>query len=401
VSAPGSGSALVIMPRETTAWPGAQALWITARGWADAAAERFGAAWIVTPDGVWEPGEIPRPRHGRPSAGRRLPIPITLRTLAKDLRLRRRQRSFRVPGDGPWVSSQVRLVWEHHDLFNDAGRPWAATRGVPLVRYVHAPQVWEARKWGVRRTGWGRLLEAGEIRRLEGADLVACVSPMVRNRLAALGVDPSRIVIAPMGVDAETFTPDGRHVRDSLAIPTDAVVVGWTGSFRSFHGLEGILVAFGSAAARDRRLHLLLVGDGPARGALERQSIDAGLAGRVTFTGTVSHAAMPTFLRAMDLAVVSSAAHGGFHYSPLKLREYAACGLPVVAPAEGELSELRETGFVHLHPPADTDRLGAVLLGLAADPSSRRRQSAEARAHAVAHWTWSAHLDRVLRHLAR
>lgn len=399
-AAGGPASALVVMPREVTAWPGAQALWITARGWAEAAARRFGAAWIVTPDGIWRPEEVPRPLQPRAGA-RRLPLPVTVATLAKDLRLRRRQASFRLPDAGPWTGSRVALVWEHHDLFNEAGRPWATARGVPLVRYVHAPQVWEARKWGVRRPGWGTFLEAGERRRLAGADLVACVSSSVRDRLTGLGVERSRIVISPMGVDAAAFTPEGPTARSSLALDPAAVVVGWTGSFRSFHGLEHVLTAFRAAAAEEPGLHLLLVGDGPMRAELETRSLALGLADRVTFTGAVSHAAMPALLRAMDLAVVSSSAQGGFHYSPLKLREYAASGLPVVAPDEGELSELATTAFVHLHPPGDPVGLAAALRRLAADPAARRAQGAAARAHAVAHWTWDARLSAVLGRLAR
>jgi glycosyltransferase involved in cell wall biosynthesis len=101
----------------------------------------------------------------------------------------------------------------------------------------------------------------------------------------------------------------------------------------------------------------------------------------------------------MDLAVVSSDARGGFHYSPLKLREYAACGLPVVAPAEGELAGLTEAGFVHLHPPGDGERLAEAIDALAADGELRRHAGKTARRHALAHWTWEAQLDRVIERL--
>lgn len=387
------------MPRASTAWPTAQALWITARGWAEAAQQRLGAAWIVTPDGVWTPRQIPV--SAAATAGRRpRALPVVLQTLAKDLRLRRRQRGFRVPAAGPWSGSEVALVWEHHDLFNRAGRRFATAAGAPLVRYVHAPQVWEAAKWGVRRPLWGRLLEAGERRLLRDADLVACVSAMVRDRLVATGIDPARLLVAPMGVDADVFSPRGDTARGRLGIPPSAVVVGWCGSFRPFHGLDRLLAAFADAARSVPDLHLLLLGDGPSRGALETLAAELGITGRVTFAGLQPHAEMPRHLRAMDVAVVSSDGRGGFHYSPLKLREYAACGLPVVAPYEGELAELGDAGFLTLHQPGSRAGLSGAILALAGDAPSRERRGAAARAHVLEHWTWRVQLDRVLARLA-
>jgi glycosyltransferase involved in cell wall biosynthesis len=391
---------VLVMPRESTAWPTAQALWITARGWAEAAEQRLGAAWIVTPDGIWDPRQVPA--AAAPTAVGRRPraLPIVLRTLAKDLRLRRRQRRFRVPATGPWSDSQVALVWEHHDLFNRAGRRFATAAGAPLVRYVHAPQVWEAAKWGVRRPLWGRLLAAGERRLLGDADLVACVSTTVRDRLLSMGIHPARLLVAPMGVDADVFSPLGDTARGRLGIPSSAVVVGWCGSFRPFHGLDRLLAGFAYAARSVPELHLLLLGDGPSRGALETLAAELGITGRVTFAGLQPHAEMPQHLRAMDVAIVSSDGLGGFHYSPLKLREYAACGLPVVAPNEGELAELGDAGFLTLHQPGSRAGLTDAILSLAGDAPSRERCGAAARAHVLSHWTWCVQLDRVLARLA-
>jgi len=394
-----SGAAVMVMPRGVGAWPGAEALWITATGWARAAEERFGAAWIATPDGAWPPGELPRhaASAAAPRRHRYAVVPTVARTLLKDARLALRQRRFEVAPDGPWSASRLRLVWEHHDLFNQAGRLLADAAGAPLVRYVHAPQVWEARKWGVRRPLWGHALEAHERRLLAGADLVACVSAAVRERLLAMGVDEGRVVVAPMAVDAERFTPTGDDTRRRLGIDPAAVVVGWCGSFRPFHGLDHLLAAFADAAAAAAPgLHLLLVGDGALRRDLEATAAAAGLGGRVSFAGSIPHAEMPSYLRAMDIAVVSSDGGGGFHYSPLKLREYAACGRAVVAPDEGELAGLGAHGFLRLHPPGSRGELAAALAELAADPARRTDMGRRASDHARRHWTWQAQLDLVM-----
>lgn len=391
-----SDCAVVVMPRDVGAWPGAEALWVTARGWARAAQDRFGEAWIATPGGAWPVGSLPDTGGGRGRSRPPYPFPQTLKTLVKDVRLWRRQSRFELPADGPWSGRRVRLVWEHHDLFNRAGGGLAGVTGAPWVRYVHAPQVWEARKWGVRRPLWGGVLERGEGRHLRRADLVACVSSRVRDRVVEMGVEPGRTVISPMAVDADVFTPRGEDMRARLAIPPEAVVVGWCGSFRPFHGLRELMAGFAAAAARHPELHLLLIGDGPMRGELERA---VEWPDRVHFSGRVDHSRMPHWLRAVDVAVVSSQAGHDFHYSPLKLREYAACGLPVVAPDQGEMAELADCGFLNLHAPGDPGQMAATLGRLAADPADRERQGAAARAHTLRRWTWSAQLSAVLDHL--
>lgn len=397
------------MPRGPQAWAGAEALWVTARGWANAAEARFGAAWISTPTGVWRPSEFPQQREIAGLSRRHYRLPAHLRTFLKDVRLGLRQLRFKVPVAGPWEGSGVRLVWEHHDLFNQAGRNLSRAARAPLVRYVHAPVVWEARKWGVSRPLWGSVLELYEARALGTADLVACVSREVRNRLIRMGVPSERVLVSPMGVDADCFSPkvDSGAVRSRHGIGDDEVVIGWCGSFRSFHGLDILLDAFdrlvrllkeeGNGDPRSPNTRLFLVGDGALRARLMAEARERGLGERVTFTGAVPHVDMPAHVCAMDLTVVSSPGSGGFHYSPLKAREYAACGRPIVAPREGEMAELETSGFFNLHQPGDSVSLARVLLSLVRDPQLRRYQGEQARSFAVKRWTWGAHLDNALK----
>ena len=58
-------TAVFVMPRGAGEWVGAAALWVTVAGWAEAAARRFGTAWVATPDAVVTPDavlEFTRPR---------------------------------------------------------------------------------------------------------------------------------------------------------------------------------------------------------------------------------------------------------------------------------------------------------------------------------------------------
>jgi hypothetical protein len=52
----GSG-AIFVMPRESSAWQGSEALWITVSGWASAAERRYGKSVVITSDRLASPDE--------------------------------------------------------------------------------------------------------------------------------------------------------------------------------------------------------------------------------------------------------------------------------------------------------------------------------------------------------
>jgi glycosyltransferase involved in cell wall biosynthesis len=399
-----SRGALFVMPSPSAGQSGPVAVWITAAGWASAARRQFGTAWVLTPHGVFSPEEAAalatRPALAPPAGRRgwRRYVPVTLRTAAKDvLQIRKARRYRKAAMDGPWNGHDLAFVWQRHDLFHTAGFELARARGVPLVLFVDAPLVWEARKWGVRRPGWGKLLElAGERWQLRSADLVACVSDEVADELKTRGVSPDRLVVTPCSVDLETFTPEtsGESVRQRFGLE-GKFVVGWLGSFRRFHGVDLTLQAAALIQDRVPDLALLLVGDGLERPRMERLAHDLGLRNAV-FTGTVPHSDVAGHIAAMDVSLVLDRGEQGFHYSPLKLREYMACGKAVIGPSVGELNRVLTDGVDGLLVrPGDPETLAAAIENLHGNPSRRRLLGSAARAKVAQEWSWDRQLERV------
>jgi glycosyltransferase involved in cell wall biosynthesis len=287
------------------------------------------------------------------------------------------ERRFSDVGEqGPWGSSELALVWQQHELFAGAGLALARRRNVPLVLYVHAPQVWEARKWGTVRPGWGHALERlGERPTLAAADVVACVSEEVAYELLRFGVMRDKIIVTPSAVDGARFTPDvsGLDVRRKHHLE-HAFVLGWTGSFKRYHGLDFALAAFAAAHRHVPNARLLLVGDGPERQELERVAMSLGVASSVIFTGSVPHSVVASYVAAMDVALVTACADDSFHYSPQKLREYMACGKPVLAPRVGEMARVLHDGYdALLYDRADEGKLTNTIVAMARDPAARAR----------------------------
>jgi glycosyltransferase involved in cell wall biosynthesis len=403
-------SALVcVMPRASDAWASAAAMWVTAAGWAAAGRRRFGAGWVVTPDGIAHPEEALSftktarpglPPSPTPASTARSPvrawIPQPVVTAAKDARsFARARRYMRHLPAGPWQPDEVAFVWQHHDLFHRAGERLASDLGCPLVSYVHAPQVWEGAAWGVRRPGWAAALERwGEAPQLRASEVAV--------ELERLGVDRRRVVVAPMAVDPEVFDPhvSGDRVRRRYGLG-DRPVIGWAGSFRRFHGLEQALDAFARIHQRQPETRLLLVGDGRERPRLAARVHDLGLQEAVVFTGAIGHTDVPAHVAAMDVAVVTARADEAFHYSPLKMREYMSMGRPVVGPRVGEVARVvGEASAGALYEPGDVDSLATELLRLLEDMDERAALGAAGRTWIQAHGTWDVQLERLVAHLA-
>lgn len=394
---------LFIMPRNSSAWRGAEAMWVTVAGWAAAAERKVGAAWVLTTDRIASPSEAlqyPLGDGKQANPRRRALIPTILVTLLKDLRLWLHSRRgsnyrYRLPAE------HVAFVWEQHDLFPGIGYLLARRFGVPFIMYVHAPQVWESAKWGVRRPGWGWLLERLEARSIKRADVVACVSSEVRDKLVEMGVPTEKVIVSPMAVDLSLFKPGAgaEDLRRKFGLQGRRVI-GWTGSFRSFHGLDILVHAFEKVHARFPDTALLLVGDGFERATLTQLVSDLDLGDSVIFAGRQPFAKIPKIISVFDIAIVSARSAEGFHYSPLKLREYLAAGKPSIAPRAGEIPETFRDG-VHLlmYEAGDIEDIAEKMGMLLGDAALMRRLTEGAAEYVRGNGTWDVELTRVLEKL--
>src|SRR5262249_4499085 len=140
--------------------------------------------------------------------------------------------------------------------------------------------------------------------------------------------------------------------------------------------------------ARDKRSHLVLIGEGDLRESLQAKVLTLGLGNRVHFLGVRTDVAAA--LGAMDVFVLSSDWEG----NPLSVMEAMAAGLPIVATTVGGVSELCQNGVEGLLvPPKDSAALARALVRIGASPAMRRAMGAHGKLRAMRHFDVSHMVD--------
>jgi len=294
------------------------------------------------------------------------------------------------------------VVIERYYNFGGEGLLAARKVGAVAVLEVNAPVVdypGSAKQW------LDRLMIVQPLRRwrewqCRAADLIITPS----TRILPGDVSASRVLQTEWGVDTRQFQPGAAGPVPFTRNPGDTIVV-FVGAFRTWHGAIHLVEAMRALQAQGRRdIKAVFIGTGPELPVAQRaaEGLDT-----VTFTGAVPHESVPAALAAADIgaAPFDVAAHAPlqreFYWSPLKVFEYMASGLPVVAPRIERLTQIIRDGCEGiLYDSRDPSALASAIARLADEAGLRQRLGAAARARAVDHFSWQSHcqaLDRAIR----
>lgn len=200
-------------------------------------------------------------------------------------------------------------------------------------------------------------------------DRVVAVSEDLCQYLAMrVGVPANRLVVIGNAVDPTVYDGTGGRprFRESLNVPAGAACVGIVARLVPVKDHRTLLRAAARVFHEAPDSCLLVVGDGPLRGDLERLARELGIAGRTRFLGHRTD--VPAILPALDLFVLSSL-HEGIS---LTLLEAMASGLAVVATRVGGTPEVVVDGHTGLLvPPGRPGLLADAIIRLLRDPRLR------------------------------
>jgi asparagine synthase (glutamine-hydrolysing) len=266
--------------------------------------------------------------------------------------------------------------------------------GHPLVVHFHGP--WGLEGGAERQSGLTVRVKTAVERAVyrRASAFIVLSRPFGHILERRFGVPPTKIHVIPGGVDVTRFAvrESRAECRAALAWPQDRPIVLAVRRLMRRMGLDDLVRATARIRERVPNILVLIAGDGPVRGELERLIASLGLEDNVGLLGFVPDAMLPSAYRGADLTVVPTVSLEGFG---LIVAESLAAGTPCFVTPVGGLPEavlglsralvLRSTGAE-----AIADGLIKALTGAAVLPSAR-----ECVDFARRHYDWPVIAERV------
>ena len=232
-----------------------------------------------------------------------------------------------------------------------------------------------------RERGWFRRLALPGAHRLvvpsavlEGIALKTWKQPRARVERIANGIAVERFAKPPKKDALRGFNP-----------AKGEVVIGTVAGLRAVKNLPRLASAFAAGAPKAR---LVIVGEGPERPAIVGMAVHRGIRDRLHMAGFVADPA--TFVGLFDIFALSSDSE----QAPISVIEAMAAGLPVAAPAVGDIANMvADENRPFIVPPGDEAALAGALAALVADPALRARVGAANRAKAARDFDERAMID--------
>jgi glycosyltransferase involved in cell wall biosynthesis len=268
--------------------------------------------------------------------------------------------------------------------------------GLPVARLLGKTILMKVGGSGVlplmARSTTGRL----ELRWLrKWADRVMILNEGMRAEALAARLPAHKLVWMPNPVDTERFSPapdaTRRHLRAQHHLPSDAVIIIYTGRLAPEKSLHLLVEAFAAVCRQRAQAYLVLVGDGPTRAGLIEQTQRLGCRDKARFVGSVDPSEVPQWLQVADVFALVSLSEG----FPCALVEAMSAGLASVVsdiPANQQLVQSERHGL--LPPAGDVLATAAALTRLLDDPELRARMGAEARRNVKEHYATERVLER-------
>lgn len=272
---------------------------------------------------------------------------------------------------------RIQIVHAHDMYSNVFTTPWA--------RLARAPVVIASRRW------WHSLpnakLQLGNRMAFQMATAVLANSPQVaRSVVERDGVPAARVWTVTNFVDDRAFDVLSAEQRTARrvgwGIPSGAVVIGCVARLVPVKDHATLIHAFAQLRQATPNVHLVLIGDGESRPALEAQTVTEGVRDHVTFAGELRGG--ENHHRAFDVSVLCSHSEG----FPNSLVEAMAAGVPIVATRVGGIVDAVADGDNGLLVPVQgAAELTGALRQLATDAPLRERMGDIGRTRARERYT--------------
>ena len=271
---------------------------------------------------------------------------------------------------------------------------WLVRMGLPTVYEAHVVPK-RAQRWFIGRLAASRYLQ-----------LVVVLTSFIRERFIQIGFSPEKVVVLPDGMDLSLFEdlPTKEECRQALGLPLDRFIIGYIGRFRTMEmekGIPELVEAMKYLPVVNGKEPLLLCVGGPMDAVPSYLELARRLGvpkRRFQFVDRVPNTEVPCWIRACDVVTIPWpwTEFSAYFTSPLKLFEYMAAGVPIVATDLPSIREvLRHGENAWLVPPGDPKALAEGIRYLLENPELSQKLAKQARED-VKQYTWKSRASKIL-----
>jgi len=228
-------------------------------------------------------------------------------------------------------------------------------------------------------------------------DLIIVISDQLKEDIAKYGINRKKILVLPNAVDADRFNPELylKNKKLKKCGLDDKLIIGFVGSFYPWHGVDFLLDAFSDLIKQNNNIGLMLIGSGQLFNDIQERVTKGQMQDKVVLTGPVPHNELPSYLSCFDIGIMPDSNDYG---SPMKIFEYMAMGLPIVAPRLGPIEKVIENGIQgFLFERKNLAELKNVLTTLLNDRELRDRMGRSGREKVLIDHTWDKNVAKMIK----
>jgi glycosyltransferase involved in cell wall biosynthesis len=210
----------------------------------------------------------------------------------------------------------------------------AKKHNIPYIieKNTIAPDELASRRFNKVFVKANEILENLNVKKCDG--IVAVTKGIQEELIKRYSVSRKKIIILTNGANHQLFLPmDQKSIRKELGLDTSYFIVGFTGSFAPWQGLDLLVEAANIIIRQNQHTNIkfLLVGDGETKSKILNMIKNYNLNSYFILPGRVNYEEIPKYINASDVVVViKSKLRGIKYFSPLKFFEYAFCGVPII-----------------------------------------------------------------------
>ena len=259
--------------------------------------------------------------------------------------------------------------------------------GLPLLMFAHGTEV-------SRHSWWTPVLGAT----LRNADRVVCVSSYTRSAVEALGVDPSRVVVVPNGIDIRTVDryrqqrAAGRRAPLDTVFRTDRPTVLTISRLTPRKGIDRVIAAMPTVVSAVPDAVYVVGGDGPDRERLEQLRDESPARDAIRFLGPVTEDEKLECYEQCDVfAMPNRNEKGDVEGFGIVFLEANAFGKPVIGGRSGGAVDAIVDGKTGLLvDPNNVDLIAGAVIRLLTDSDESGRLGANGKTRVESDLSWSS-----------